>query len=636
MYDQEKSELRLLKTYLQTQIPTTPLPPNDILLAPNSTAIKAAIGGLDKELARLEREERLVAKFTSRNSSNSASTAADGASGVGDATDDASTNDAVDDAEYVKMTKEDAKGSEADDDVVIDDDAAMAVDVDDEKDEEEWEEAAALPSSPTEKHARREGGEEPSERGGNESNEERQQQQQRQQQLRLRSRELASSAVTRIARANVEADAPFGALGLALHAALVGLTTDKNEKDRMFRCTGVPDVDVASQLLRRSDATEAGSSGGGGGFAPPIRELPRGTLVPPAWEENAKLARSKENGDGGVICFRYKCGEEVYSVNSGRTNDATTVYLALQLSAGSDGEEQVVSVTFGTLPSTTANDNNTATNYGLKQLKFPLGKHVNLDGFAAAKRKNGGGLVSPSLFYVSLSDLLLEFHSYFGILLPAMEATREEEFALEMQMPPSVTGRETRTTTMPDIAPPTATAGAAVNPLSCANSDNNDPLRIMNSQQQQQQRGRRGDFDSDLLPGGPQPGGLHDVPPGGGSQVGPNHPVFDRTFGDNDYDGGYEDDFGGGFGNGGGSFGVPGVGGGMGMRPRFDPYGPPGGPTEPERGGRFFPGRGSRLGRGGGRGGRGRGGRGGRIPPPGGFGNPNPDHMTPPGGGYFS
>jgi hypothetical protein len=63
---------------------------------------------------------------------------------------------------------------------------------------------------------------------------------------------------------------------------------------------------------------------------------------------------------------------------------------------------------------------------------------------------------------------------------------------------------------------------------------------------------------------------------------------------------------------------------------RFDPFGPPGGPTEPGRGGRFS-GRG--VGRGGGRGGRG----GGRMPPPpGGWGNPNPDHLAPPGGDYFS
>ena len=93
--------------------------------------------------------------------------------------------------------------------------------------------------------------------------------------------------------------------------------------------------------------------------------------------------------------------------------------------------------------------------------------------------------------------------------------------------------------------------------------------------------------------------------------------------------------------SGGGNFGLPGIGGRdmMGMRPRFDPYGPPGGPTEPGRG-HYFPGRGgSRLGNvGRGRGaGRGRGG-GGRFPPPppGGFGTPNNDHMTPPGGDYFS
>ena len=46
------------------------------------------------------------------------------------------------------------------------------------------------------------------------------------------------------------------------------------------------------------------------------------------------------------------------------------------------------------------------------------------------------------------------------------------------------------------------------------------------------------------------------------------------------------------------------------------------------------PGRGGRGGQFPGRLGRGRG-RGGRMPP-GGFGTPNPDHMTPPGGDYFS
>ena len=54
MYEQEKSDIQILKSYLQTQIPATPLPPNDVLLSPNSVALKAAIAGLDKELGRLD------------------------------------------------------------------------------------------------------------------------------------------------------------------------------------------------------------------------------------------------------------------------------------------------------------------------------------------------------------------------------------------------------------------------------------------------------------------------------------------------------------------------------------------------------------------------------------------------------
>jgi len=323
-----------------------------------------------------------------------------------------------------------------------------------------------------------------------------------------------------------------------------------------------------------------------------------------------------------VIAFRYKCGNDVYSTDSGPTNDATTVYLALQLLPGSD-----VFVTFGTLPSTANNKSDK------KQWIFPLGQHVNLDGFTAAKTKNGGGVVSPSLFYVSLSELLRKFHSMFGVL-PRTTTACDESAPLGMEMPMTDMGQQvlpftdsaraaTITTDLDRVLPPDAAAAGDTPP----NTTNSDPLRIMNSQQG---RGKHGDFEGDLLPGGPQPGGLHSLPPyGGGSQVGPNHPMFDRTFGDEDgggFNGGDDLGF-----NGGGSFGIPGVGGGMGMRPRFDPFGPPGGPTEPGRGRGPFPGRGSRLGRG-----RGRGGRGGSMPPPGGFGFPNPDHMTPPGGDYFS
>eukprot|EP00584_Thalassiosira_punctigera_P023632 CAMPEP_0172575890 /NCGR_PEP_ID=MMETSP1067-20121228/137442_1 /TAXON_ID=265564 ORGANISM="Thalassiosira punctigera, Strain Tpunct2005C2" /NCGR_SAMPLE_ID=MMETSP1067 /ASSEMBLY_ACC=CAM_ASM_000444 /LENGTH=583 /DNA_ID=CAMNT_0013368545 /DNA_START=181 /DNA_END=1932 /DNA_ORIENTATION=- len=578
MYEQEKSEIQILKSYLLSQVPTTPLPPNDVLLSPNSVALKAAIAGLDKELMRLEREERLVKKFTTGNEAVAAGGGAAGKNGKGTDDDDAA------DMEYVKMTKEDAAAAAATD--AGQDDVAMG----DEKDDEEWEEADP---SPAKKHPRQEEG--PSRRCDAE----------------IVCEKLASLAVSRIANAKAKVDTPLGALGLALHVALAELTDDGDRGEAVFRCTGVPDASVTGRLL--GIAPKKGKGGGGGGFAPPIRELPRGQLAPPKWEENAE---TRVDGGGGMIAFRYKCGKEVYSNNSGHTNDATTVYLALHLLSGTD-----VAVTFGTLPS--SKDKTDA-----KQLKFTLGQHVNLDGFAAAKTKSGGGSVPPSLFYVSLSDLLTKFSSLFG-LLASMQKQEGSLSGMQIvtnaavQSLPSIPSKATAASTdfdqfRPRLPPVRAAADSA-------DVTNIDPLRVVNSQ-------RRGDFDADLLPGGPQPGGLHQLPPGGGSHVGPNHPMFDRTFGDEDYGGSY-DDFGGGFGSGGGSFGVPGVGGGMGMRPRFDPYGPPGGPTEPGRGRGQFPGRGSRLGslRGG------RGGRGGRgRVPPGGFGTPNPDHMTPPGGDYFS
>jgi len=56
-FKQDKAELQALKYYLLTQIPSTPLPPNDIILSPHSIALRAAVSGLDKSLARLEHED---------------------------------------------------------------------------------------------------------------------------------------------------------------------------------------------------------------------------------------------------------------------------------------------------------------------------------------------------------------------------------------------------------------------------------------------------------------------------------------------------------------------------------------------------------------------------------------------------
>jgi len=56
-FKQDRAEFQALKYHLVTQIPTTPLPPNNIVLSPHSIALRAAVQGLDKALARLEYEK---------------------------------------------------------------------------------------------------------------------------------------------------------------------------------------------------------------------------------------------------------------------------------------------------------------------------------------------------------------------------------------------------------------------------------------------------------------------------------------------------------------------------------------------------------------------------------------------------
>jgi len=542
MYEQEKLEIIALKSYLLTQIPNTPLS-NDILLSQNSIALTAAISGLDKELVRLEREERLVKKFAAANNNTSSSAMK------------ASTSMA-DDMEYVKMSKDDAAMSTGSNivDVKMEDGNIGKRDED-----EEWEEANPSPIKQQKQECT------------NQNNAQ-----------IVFCQSLASAVVSRIATANIKVASPLGALGLSLHTALVELSYEDDDTTTMFTCTGVPDdQQVISQLFKGKVQVS-----GGGGFASPIRELPRGELVPTKWEEKISGTTS-----GGAIAFRYKS-----------LDDTAPVYLTLQLQEGNE-----VYVTCGTL------EKNMATS---TELRFSLEQYANLIGFQAAKTKNGGGAVSPSLFYISLSELLFKFTSTFGLLSRKKASVTSTAMTTNIDVMTNHQGAvpscSLETTKMMNVPRPNV-------PRAIYTPDHTDPLRVMDTQR----KGKHKDFEGDLLPGGPQPGGLHDIPNRGGmgSQVGPNHPMFDRTFGDD-----VDNEFGGE----GPNFGLPGVGGGMGMHPRFDYYGPPNGPTEQGRSGRGqFPGRGSRLGRGRGRGGRG-------SMPLGGFGDPNNDHMRPPNSDYFS
>ena len=486
VYDREKSEIQLLRAHLLAAIPSTPLSPAGIRLAPDSIALRAAVAGLDKELARLEREERLVKRFSATNNEATGATAA-------------TADEKNVDTEYVNMTKEDAVMEGTGDDASVG---------------EEWEDAAPTPPRNLQKERLRYEVE-PTRATKGEAD------------ISICKKymtELAAAAVARIAAADARARTPLGAIGLVLHAALVESTDQDTGKGEVFRCTGVPDANVIRLLVGTG-----GNGGGGGGFAPPIRELPQGVLLPPKWEEAE-----------GTIAFRYNCGKGVYSVDSSSTNDATKVYLTLKLLQSKEGEEGV-SVTFGTLPASSKDTMKTR-----KQLWFPLGQHVNLEGFAASKAKNGAA-VQPALFYVSLAPLLAQFCSHFTV---PPSAKRNEDAAVGMQV---TSMHQTPAIEEMKVHPKSVPLPASGVPRGAIH----DPLLVQR---------RPGDFEGDLLPGGPQPGGLHPVlPSGGGSHVGPDHPLFNRHFGD------YEDHVGGGFGDGGGSLRLPGVGGGvggMGMRPR--------------------------------------------------------------------
>lgn len=596
MYDQEKNEITALKKYLLSQIPSTPLPPNNILLSPKSVALKAAVAGLDKELERLEREERLVRKFTNENTVGySGSRAASSTSVKHKKNNDSADEDVA--MEYVKMTKEDAENDTTTTTMKRENDV-----------EDDWEEAEATLLSPSKKK--------PSLTDSQDLHE-------------TIAQKWASSTISRIAKADARVETPVGALGLALHTALIELAAvnQGNKKtEQMFRCTGVPDEAIIYQFLGEDIKKKKSCGGGGGvgvggaGFAPPVRELPKGVLVPSNWEDMA----SKQQSDVQLIAFRYKCGQDVYNTSSGPTNDCTTLYLVLQV------QDSSVRVSFGPMPAPTKGSGATSTTTtSTNQLQLPLTQHINLDGFQASKSKSSS-TVQPSLFFISLPELLLQFGSTFGLISVMLstfgqdtQATEEvvgsivdaymEDFSTK-DMIVNQAGKNEKVDTRPNIPPD----GPAVDI---------DPLGAIDSRTGVA-AARRGDFEGDLLPGGMQPGLPGGPLPFGGSQVGPNHPIFDRSFGDDDlYYSNNQDEFGGTYGP--PSFRIPGVGGSGSMRPRFDPFGPPGGPTEPGRVGRG--------GRGGGRFGSGRGGGRGRgRMPPGGLGDPNNDHMQPPNSDYFS
>lgn len=283
------------------------------------------------------------------------------------------------------------------------------------------------------------------------------------------------------------------------------------------------------------------------GFAPPIRELPKTQFVPPKWDD-----------DTNEIRLRY------------RKAAVGSVALSCVLRQSSDNDNQVqVSVT------------PTKTNEPPSELlEFKMDDHVNLASFQKALAKEGS--VLPALHYKALATLLTNFVNTFDLgSIGEAESTAPDKKSLPYADPnvicivpphPSMMQPGNDPLRMPSRRP-VPPAGER-NPYGEYNPHENPSIQVFQP--------NRGDFAGDLHP----PGRPDFLGGGGGNLMGPDHPMFN-----------------------GGRAGIG--GGGFGMRPRFDPMGPPGGPQDPNNPSNLQqPLR--------------------RRPPPGGLGEPNPDHARPP------
>jgi hypothetical protein len=297
------------------------------------------------------------------------------------------------------------------------------------------------------------------------------------------------------------------------------------------------------------------------GFAAPIRELPKAQFLPKGWDKHAQVITGNKEQQQRVV-LRYR--------KDGMSSVLLKVEIVDKMMDSAGGEE---TITVKLLPAITQEP-------PTRTLTFPLGRHVNLDSMTTALRSSSEGKlgVHPALHYKALPDLMTEFANTFDLgaihdndkpvgqesrpkfLTPPIHASCGLSLKQQSSNPP-YDGSRPLTLGESKYGYNTPTIGSAFPPTR--------PQFI-------------GDFSGDLVPGG-MPGMQHIGP---GNMMGPNHPFF----------------------QGGGMSGV-GDSSGFGMRPRFDPFGPPGGPQEIPNGGS------------------------GGIPlnmRPRSSGDPNPDHLQPP------
>lgn len=266
------------------------------------------------------------------------------------------------------------------------------------------------------------------------------------------------------------------------------------------------------------------------GFAAPVRDLPPGRFMPDDWE------------NGEIVQLRYR-------------KEETGLLVLTVAPVVDDNMESSPQVKVSLAPSKEPND---------AALQFALADHINLDSWNTAISRSGKGkgaaiaiAVSPVLHYKALATLLTKFAQYFdlGSDIDAVHADTKHQAGAAVYVDYTILHNRQRlnhpatlplATSDPSHASQRRFPGPDVSVFDYPDYRTSVPVRP------------NGDFSGDLMPTGiyPFPGGMPMSP---GNLMGPNHPMF----------------------SGGGMPGPAGFGSAM-MRPRFDPFGPPGGPTEPD------------------------------------------------------
>lgn len=186
----------------------------------------------------------------------------------------------------------------------------------------------------------------------------------------LLGRRLAQLAITSMSQAATRVSSPLAAIAVALHAALRGTELD-------FACTGIPLVEEKA-----------------GGFAPPIRELPKTQFLPDQWDTNKNnvVLRYRKNGVGSVL-LTVVCNQPADGTTDaamGTRNDSTDTNVHIQLTPANTKEP----------PS--------------DGLSFPLEEYMNLESFATAQSGSPGGIL-PALHYKQLHVLMMNFCNTFDL-----------------------------------------------------------------------------------------------------------------------------------------------------------------------------------------------------------------------------